>query len=149
MANGSAVAVLLGNGDGTFQSPQSYASGGNSFSVPVGDFNGDGIPDLVVVNMFLEGAGTVGVLLGNGDGTFQPPLTMDAGNGPNCVAVGDFNGDGKLDIATTNYAGKSDEPPHPPVILENDVRVLDGMGRSNRPKATPSLRQVLSLPSLQ
>ena len=121
------VVVLLGNGDGTFQSPQSYISGGNSSFVAVGDFNGDGIPDLVVVNTsFGFGAGTVGVLLGNGDGTFQAALTTAAGNGPNCVAVGDFNGDGKLDIVTTNFAASGDR--YQTDIVENDVRVFLGNG---------------------
>jgi hypothetical protein len=62
--------------------------------VTVGDFNGDGFPDLAVTN----GAdlGTISVLLGNGDGTFRAPLNYAAGGTPARVAVGDFNGDGHL-----------------------------------------------------
>ena len=63
------IAVLLGNGDGTFQAPVFLAPGNalSVWSVAVGDFNGDGSPDLVAAN---NGADTVSVLLGNGDGTF-------------------------------------------------------------------------------
>jgi hypothetical protein len=76
--------------------------------VAVGDFNGDGIPDLAVAN-----GSAVSVLLGNGDGTFQAPVSYAAGIGPIFVAAGDFNGDGKLDLA---------------VAISGGVRVLLGNG---------------------
>jgi hypothetical protein len=99
------VSVLLGNGDGTFQTPMDYEAGGGPFSVAVGDFNGDGRLDLVVALC----CSTVGILLGNGDGSFKAPVEYATGNGPLSVAVGDFNGDGKLDLVTANEGdGKSD-----------------------------------------
>ena len=63
------MGILLGRGDGTFQPQMTYAAGSNPFSIVMGDFNNDGIPDLAVVNFL--GTGTVGVLTGNGDGTFR------------------------------------------------------------------------------
>jgi Bacterial Ig-like domain (group 3)/FG-GAP-like repeat len=96
----SGVSVLLGNGDGTFQSPVTYSTGSYTVSVATGDFNGDGKPDLAVGT-----CGTtcsVSVLLGNGDGTFRAHLDYATGIGPNSVSVGDFNGDGKLDLVTAN-----------------------------------------------
>jgi hypothetical protein len=62
--NSDAVSVLLGNGDGTFQAPVSYPAGSNPQSVAVGDFNGDGLPDLAVVNV---NDNTVSVLLNAAD----------------------------------------------------------------------------------
>jgi serine/threonine protein kinase len=105
------VSVLLGNGDGTFQAASSYNVGTNPTSVAVADLNGDGKLDLVVSNQNCSHsggpcvAGTVSVLLGNGDGTFQAHKEYAAGLGPNWVAVGDFNGDGKLDLAVVNGQG--------------------------------------------
>ncbi len=101
--NGS-VSVLLGNGDGTFQAPVSYSSGGvKAFSVALGDVNGDGYPDLVVANV---NSSSIGVLLGNGDGTFQPAASYDSGGlGAYFVAVADVNGDGKLDVVVANCNG--------------------------------------------
>ena len=104
--NGS-VSVLLGNGDGTFQPAVNYSSGGvDATSVAIGDVNGDAKPDVVVVNTCADSNcpnGSVSVLLGNGDGTFQAAVAYNSG-GQNAtfVAVGDLNGDGKLDLAVTN-----------------------------------------------
>ncbi len=103
-AEGS-VTILLGNGEGTFtqaaNSPVSVGTGGPNTpsSVVVGDFNGDGIPDLAVA-----GTPTVTILLGKGDGTFTPAKTSPAAGG-NSIAVGDFNGDGILDLAVADNDG--------------------------------------------
>ena len=111
---GDSVSILLGNGDGTFQTAVLYASGGIlASSVAVGDFNADGAPDLVVVNgcatytnlssLTCSPSGSVAVLLGNGDGTFQPAATYGSGGSEaDFVTVADFNGDGNLDLAVSN-----------------------------------------------
>jgi hypothetical protein len=93
----SSVAVLLGNGDGTFQAPVAYLTGGlNPFSVSLGDMNGDGKPDLVISN---SRPGAIAVLLGNGDGTFQTATVYPSGgDGAGITALADVNGDGKLDV---------------------------------------------------
>ena len=101
-SNTGNVSVLLGNGDGTFQSAVNLPLGGSPNSVAVGDFNGDGHTDLTVSN-----GDSVSVLLGNGDGTFQAAVPYTAGVGPQGLAVGDFNGDGKADIAVVNTSGVS------------------------------------------
>src|SRR5262245_5474881 len=95
----SSVSVLLGNGNGTFQSPKTAAAGDNPVSIAVGDFNGDGKLDLTAAN---GGTGAVSVMRGNGDETFQSPNSIGVGGDPSSVAVGDFNDDGKLDIALTS-----------------------------------------------
>ena len=106
--------ILLGNGDGTFKSPVAYATGDpDASAVAVGDFNGDGKLDLAVANANCVlsnplgaptcSTGSVGVLLGNGDGTFQAAVrysTVD--NDAFTIATGDFNGDGKLDLVVGN-----------------------------------------------
>jgi len=108
----STFGVLLGKGDGTFQPAVAYQAGGYSeldaTSLTVGDVNGDGKVDVVAgLCNCSEGvnAPEIGVSLGNGDGTFQPPVTYHLD--PNLmgelpfdfpVALGDFNGDGKLDV---------------------------------------------------
>ena len=103
------VDVLLGNGDGTFQTPVSYGSGGPAFSVAIADLNGDGHPDLAVATAWqcagCDNSG-VSVLLGNGDGTFQSALNYNSGglNGiafPS-VAIADLTGDGHPDLAVVN-----------------------------------------------
>lgn len=107
------VDVMMGNGDGTFQPVVAYGSGGTDpFSVAVADVNGDGKLDIVVANCAATGSacpsgsgadGVLGVLLGNGNGTFQRAATYDSGGvWPNSVAIADVNGDGKPDLAVAN-----------------------------------------------
>ena len=101
------ISVLLGNGDGTFNPPLFFEAGSGPNSVTVADFNGDGRQDLAVADYgpSTQRATTVAVLLGNGDGTFQPPLTFDAGISPAFAAANDFNRDSSLDLAVVNYDG--------------------------------------------
>ena len=110
-ATGS-VAVMLGSGNGTFQPALAYDSGGlDAYSVAVGDVNGDGKPDLLVANYDAGNGnysnGTVGVLLGNGDGTFKPAVSYASGHGSLSLAVGDVNGDGKPDLLVGNQCSSS------------------------------------------
>src|SRR6516164_8720089 len=69
------VAVLQGNGDGTFQSAREIPVSGFSNSIAVGDFNGDRVLDLAVAH-----SNNLSILLGNGDGTFQPPRDVSVAN---------------------------------------------------------------------
>ena len=127
-SHGSA-GVLLGRGRGQFGPARLYDSGGfTANSITVADLNGDGKPDLIVANCALGphsscpapgSNGAVGILLGNGDGTFQPAVTYDSGAANAfSVAVVDLNGDGKLDLVVGNYSY-----PNP-----STVRVLLGNG---------------------
>lgn len=102
------VGVLLGNGDGTFQAAQTYDSGGYAaVSVAVADVNGDGSLDLVVANLCSDANcmsnAVVGVLFGNGDGTFQATQSYASGGyEANSIAVADVNGDGRPDVLVAN-----------------------------------------------
>jgi hypothetical protein len=99
------VKVLLGNGNGTFQKPLAVQPGLRATSVATGDFNGDGKPDLVLVDRFNN---AVSVLPGNGNGTFQGPITFQFRNdaaGLGGPAVGDFFKTGKLSVAVTTGLG--------------------------------------------
>src|SRR5215471_18711747 len=93
------LGALVGHGQSFLEAPQ-YASSENPFSVAVGDFNNDGKLDLAVACEFLS---TVSVMLGNGDGTFQPRQDFATETEPISVAVADLNGDGKLDVVTADF----------------------------------------------
>jgi FG-GAP-like repeat len=111
--------LLRGNGDGTFQYPTGYSTTATfPGTIAVGDFNGDGLPDLVLGDHGPEPppiVSTLDVFVGNGDGTFQPPSSYRVGEAVNFVAATDVNGDGKLDLLAANGAS-------------NDVSVLLGNG---------------------
>ncbi len=96
--------TILALGENGFQKPATYTEPTfGPFGIAVGDFNEDGSLDLVVANF---GLNTVGVMQGNGDGTFKPPTDFQVasaqGSFPSAIVVSDFNGDGHLDIAVAN-----------------------------------------------
>jgi hypothetical protein len=110
------VSVMLGNGDGTFtEASGSPLPSGNYNPGPIvaGDFNGDGIPDLIVANFIPDGGNNSNLViyLGKGDGTFTaaPSSPFLVGLYPFALAAADFNQDGKLDLAVDNY-GEIDNP---------------------------------------
>ncbi|HET6932535.1 MAG TPA: VCBS repeat-containing protein [Candidatus Acidoferrum sp.] len=110
--SGLPVVVLLGYGDGAFTPVPSSPFGISSSvtSILAGDFNGDGKLDLALATASVPGgSGVVTILLGNGDGTFTqaPGSPSPIGSGQNALVVGDFNSDGKLDVAVTNYESNS------------------------------------------
>jgi FG-GAP-like repeat/FG-GAP repeat len=94
--NTASLEILLGNGDGTFQTPVSYSSSTGD-SLAVADFNGDGFLDLA-----LGSTGFLGIALGNGDGTFRPTVQYATGSSASVAAAADLNGDGKPDLAVAN-----------------------------------------------
>ena len=93
------VSVLLGRGDGTFQTDTNYPAGSGPVSLATIDFNDDGKLDLAVGNIT---SSDVSVLLGNGDGSFQPAISFGNQLYPQSLAAGDFNGDGRPDLAVAN-----------------------------------------------
>ncbi len=82
-----------------FSAPVSYPTGQNAHGVAAADLNNDGLPDLVAAN---AGSSTVSILLGIGDGTFQPAVNYSVGQAPKTVVAGDLNNDGWQDLVTPN-----------------------------------------------
>jgi hypothetical protein len=94
------VSVFLGNGDGTFTpGPQNPTTLAPQAVVAVGDFNGDGIPDLIALSRS-NPCKCISVFLGNGDGTFQDAIITEPSFDVESIGIGDFNRDGKLDVVT-------------------------------------------------
>jgi uncharacterized protein (TIGR03437 family) len=149
------AAILLGNGDGTFQTAVNYSVGRGPGAVVAGDFNGDGNADLAVGSI----DSTVAVLLGKGDGTFQPAQNIAAGSAPRSLAAGDFNGDGKLDLAADDTGdvsvllGNGDGTFQPPVYYAAGVTPLslavgDFNGDGKTDLAVANLENAASLQSV-
>ena len=127
--------ILLGNGDGTFGAPQGF--GTNIDVLPsqlaTGDFNNDGNLDLVVANAAPNGLGA-SVLLGHGDGTFSSaPEVNNAGDTPQAVAVGDFNGDTIPDLAFV------DDPSGP----NGEISIMLGNGKARHQQRSSSSRRLV------
>lgn len=98
---GGTMSVLMGNGDGTFGAPTVYPAGSEPDGIAVGDFNGDGLPDIAVAN---RGDNTVGVYLNQGNGTFAPAVDYTVGGAPDSLGAADF-GNGQLDLYTADTSG--------------------------------------------
>ena len=100
------ISILLGRGDGTFGNPTDFAAGINPFAVVTADFDNDGKLDLAATAQF-ENSDTINLLIGNGDGTFQPPFGFKVAEFPGRIAVGDLNDDGALDLVVPGAVGVS------------------------------------------
>ena len=109
------VAIMLGNGDGTFDAPTFFTVGNEPSSVAIGDFNADGVPDLAVTNF---DSGNLSVLIGNGDGTFKSAVNYTTGSGPNGVIAAALAGGKILDLVVVNES-------------ENDISIFIGNGDAN------------------
>jgi hypothetical protein len=96
--------ILLGNGDGTFQTHTDHAAGSGVGTLVATDFNNDGKLDLVIANTPTATSSAVLLMLGNGDGSFQKPTTLSISGTPVAFATGDFNRDGNADLAVTTGA---------------------------------------------
>src|SRR5215469_14569067 len=145
------LSVLLGDGTGAFGAATSYASGGaGASSVAIADMNGDHKLDLLTANWCSSVCststpteGSVGVLLGNGDGTFQPAVAyLSGGNGTRSIATADLNGDGKLDLVVGNW-GTIDGASN-----KGSITVLMGTGNGSFQKTRTLLAGGNEVPSI-
>jgi hypothetical protein len=118
------VSILLGNGDGTFQPATFVRIGNYPRSIAVADFNRDGKLDLAVANEGPTGGGGLAILLGNGDGTFLPPVFLTSGVNPASLVAADFNADGIVDLAVANSEQFQTSPP----FKSGSISILLGNG---------------------
>lgn len=127
-AGSSTFSVLLGNGNGTFQSQMTFPAGSGATAFAIADVNHDGKPDLIVADY--DGVagddGTISVLLGNGNGTFgSPEDTVSAGPDPVSIAVADINNDGNPDVIVANSGTNPDGS------AVNTISILLGNGNGS------------------
>ena len=117
------VSIRLGTGTGSFGNPTNFALNMYHSSIAAGDFNGDGKLDLATVPLYGNNISTISILFGSGTGSFGTPVPINTNKPKNTVATADFNGDGKLDLVTSN-----DE------VTDNiSVFLGDGKGNFNSP----------------
>jgi hypothetical protein len=133
----SGVMILLGNGDGSLRSPVNQ--GGLPNVRAAADFNKDGKLDLLVDDKFSlggfpprVGGKPMGVMFGNGDGTFQPPAILNPKSVTLTALAADFDGDGNLDVAVINFSGM-------------EIYAGDGKGSFGPPISFGLLPQALGL----
>ena len=134
--DGNQMAVMLGNGDGTFQPAilSSEAVSPWGMQIAVGDFNGDGKLDVAFTSFYNPPIWTA---LGNGDGTFQPASVVSDTGFPSQLVVADFNGDGNLDLMIAGYlgdtffAGNGDGTFASGISVDDNSRYASGMGTAD------------------
>jgi hypothetical protein len=139
------LSIFLGVGDGTFNLPTTVTVGAGPVWMATGNFHQTITTDpstnvdIVVAN---QNAKNLSLLLGNGDGTFQPPLTITTGNMPSAIAVADFNNDGISDLAVVNqgdntigvYIGNGDGTFKTPTLITTGAKptsIIAGALNSN------------------
>jgi hypothetical protein len=136
-AGATSLSVSLGNGESTFKSPVKYSLGGtDANAVLLRDLDKDGNLDAVTANY---GSSTVSVFLGRSDGTFKPSIEFPVAANPLALTTGDFNGDGKIDVAVASATSVS--------ILLGDgkgsfaaAKEVTGVGRSLQSIVSSDLR---------
>ncbi|MEG3927130.1 MULTISPECIES: DUF4347 domain-containing protein [unclassified Microcoleus] len=122
-ANPGYVSIRLGTGTGSFGDPTKFALNIHHSSIAAGDFNGDGKLDLATAPRFGSNDSTISILFGSGTGSFGPPVPLNTNKPKFTVATADFNGDGKLDLVTSNNE-----------VTDNiSVFLGDGNGNFNSP----------------
>lgn len=106
--NDSSVSVFLADSNGLFSSRTDIGLGNTPRAVALTDFNADGRPDMAVtIDVANQTDDLVAILLNNGDGTFGPRSDFTVGETPSGVVAGDFNGDGRQDVAVANHDSDS------------------------------------------